>query len=309
MKKVIVKDLLNVKKLGLSDVTGVGLENEIIHAGVQKPGLLLTPELKGLHTDRVQILGLAEIDYFTVLSHLDAEKMLKKFDEVNVPLFVITRDMSAPPELLEYSKEKNIALFSSKETSSQFIARIIKHLEEQLSPTETLHGVLVDVLGIGVLIKGKSGIGKSECALELVTRGHRMVADDAVVVSKTLSNKLLGRPSSLIKYHIEVRGIGIINMKDIFGITAIREEKYVDMVLELVEWNSKEEYERLGFEDQTFEILEQKVAYYKIPVSPSRSTATIIEVAARNYILKLMGYDSTKEFRKKLDASIQGGVE
>ena len=169
----------------------------------------------------------------------------------------------------------------------------------------TTHGVLVDVLGVGILILGKSGIGKSECALDLITRGYRLIADDAVIIKRMPPTTLFGIASDIIKYHMEVRGLGIINVKDLFGITAIREKKQMDIVVELVKWDPDEEYDRLGFEEGQYEILGVKLPFLKIPVSPGRSIATIVEVAARNQLLKIMGYHSAIEFNKDLDLAIR----
>ena len=167
-----------------------------------------------------------------------------------------------------------------------------------------MHGVLVDVMGIGILIMGKSGIGKSECALDLISRGHRLVADDAVIVKKKPPITLFGLASDIISYHMEIRGIGIINVKDIFGITAIRKMKQMDMVVELVGWEPGGHYERLGFDEKMITILDVKLPHLSIPVSPGRSVATIVEVAARARILKIMGYDSSREFEAKILSTV-----
>jgi HPr kinase/phosphorylase len=186
-------------------------------------------------------------------------------------------------------------------------------LEEKLASTASIHGVLMDVFGVGVLILGKSGIGKSECALDLILRGHRLVADDMVSIRKQLPSSLFGSGFDVIKHHMEIRGLGIINIRSLFGVEAIREKKKIDLVLELLEWDTTQEYDRLGFEEEKYTILEVELPMLKIPVTPARNLTTIIEVAARNHLLKLMGYDSALEFEKKLLGRIkergQGKIE
>jgi HPr kinase/phosphorylase len=175
-----------------------------------------------------------------------------------------------------------------------------KFLEVKLAATTSIHGVLMDVFGVGVLILGKSGIGKSECALDLILRGHRLVADDMVFIQKRSPSFLLGSGFDIIQHHMEIRGLGIINIRSLFGVEAIREQKKIELVIELMEWNAYEEYDRLGFEEVKYPILEVDLPLLRIPVTPGRNLSTIIEVAARNHLLKMMGYDSALEFEKKL---------
>ena len=167
-----------------------------------------------------------------------------------------------------------------------------------------MHGVFVDVLGVGILILGKSGIGKSECALDLVIKGYRLISDDAVIIKRMSPTILFGIASDIIKYHMEGRGLGLVTIKDFFGITAIREKKQMDIVVELVKWDADEEYDRLGFEEGVYDILGVKLPFLRIPVSPGRSVATIVEVAARNQLLKIMGHHSAIEFKKSLDMAL-----
>ena len=293
------------ERLGLKLVSGKnGFSKRINTSRIQKPGLLLTGLLEKLHPERIQIFGKAEVDYLNSLSSDKLKATLKLLEKVDAPCFIVTRKQKPPAVLLNLAEKKNIPLLTTHLTTSLFIERFTKYLEERLAPTTTMHGVLVDVLGVGVLILGKSGIGKSECALDLVTKGYRLVADDAVVIKRMSPTTLFGIASDVIKYHMEVRGLGIVNVKDLFGITAIREKKQMDIVVELVEWNPDEEYDRLGFEEGVYEILGVKVPFLKIPVSPGRSVATIVEVAARNQLLKIMGYHSALEFKKTLDLAL-----
>ena len=184
--------------------------------------------------------------------------------------------------------------------TTDFIERVTQFLEEKLASTSSIHGVLIDVFGVGVLILGKSGIGKSECALDLILRGHRLVADDMVYIQKRAPNTLIGSGFEVIQHHMEIRGLGIINIRSLFGVEAIRERKKIELVLELMEWDTSREYDRLGFEEEKYTILGVDLPMLKIPVTPARNLTTIIEVAARNHLLKVMGYDSALEFEKKL---------
>jgi HPr kinase/phosphorylase len=188
--------------------------------------------------------------------------------------------------------------------SSVFIDKITKYLEDQLSPTTSIHGVLMDVLGVGILLVGKSGIGKSEAALDLVMRGHRLVADDIVDIRRRPPDIVFGSGSDIIKHHMEIRGLGIINIKDLFGIAAVRDTKKIELVVELVEWSPDEEYDRLGVEDLTYGILDVEIPQLRIPVRPGRNMTSIIEVAARNQLLKIQGHHSAREFQDRLNKAI-----
>ncbi|MBI5560199.1 MAG: HPr(Ser) kinase/phosphatase [Deltaproteobacteria bacterium] len=297
---ITVREFVERSSLGLRCIAGEkGLLREIETSRIQKPGLILTGLSEGFHPDRVQILGAAEIGYFKRLDSEGLKRVLRIF-KPGIPAIAITRGITAPAALLISAGKKNIPLLSTPLTSSIFIERAIKFLEDKLAPSTLVHGVLVDVLGVGILIKGRSGIGKSECALELLSRGYRLVADDAVIVKRIYPSTLFGMGSALIPYHLEVRGIGVVNIKELFGITAIREKKQMDLVVELVNWDPRDEYERLGFEEKTTEVLGVKLPYLKVPVSPGRSIAAIVEVAARNQLLKIMGYNKTKELIENL---------
>jgi HPr kinase/phosphorylase len=304
---IAIKEILKESRLRLKSRTGeMGLSRELTTARIQKPGLLLTGLLGDIHPDRVQVFGAAEVGY---LKSLDGEKIknvLRILSKPSIRAIVVTRGIEPPGFLLDFARGKSIALLTTSLTSSIFIERLVKFLEEGLAPTKTVHGVLVDVLGIGILITGKSGIGKSECALELVSRGYRLVADDVVLVNRRFPSTLFGTSSDVTRYYIEVRGLGILNVRELFGITAIREKKQMDIVVELVRWETEEEYERLGFKERTMDILGVELPHLKIPVSPGRSVATIVEIAARNQLLKIMGYDSYRKFQEQHQSKMYG---
>ncbi|WP_298435590.1 HPr(Ser) kinase/phosphatase [Geobacter sp.] len=303
-----IADLLNDTEYGLDLVLHAGergLGHRVHSSRIQKPGLALTGYTDYLHPDRVQVLGNTEISYLRQLPQQQAATNIAKLCQFPISCFIITKGL-VPPEILRDETEKaGIPLLVSPHQSSTFISLITKFLEERLLPTTHIHGVLVDVLGVGVLLLGKSGIGKSECALDLVIRGHRLVADDVVYVKKKMPAALVGQAAEAIQYHVEIRGLGIINIKNLFGVSSIREKKIIDMVIELVEWDPDHEYDRLGIDDEFYRILDIEIPYIRIPVRPGRNLTSIIEVAARNHLLKGMGYHSARELQEKLMARME----
>jgi HPr kinase/phosphorylase len=263
-------------------------------------GLALTGFIQFTNPERLQIIGNTEIAYFNTLDAHLQEKVIHQICSLELACLVVTRSLEIPELLLQEADERGIPLFRTNLRSFDFIERVTKFLEEKLASTTSIHGVLLDVFGVGVLILGKSGIGKSECALDLVLRGHRLVADDMVHIQKRFPSSLIGSGFEVIQHHMEIRGLGIINIRSLFGVEAIRERKKIELVLELVEWDHNREYDRLGFEEEKYTILGVDLPMLRIPVTPARNLTTIIEVAARNHLLKVMGYDSALEFEKKL---------
>jgi len=298
-----IQDLLDESEYGLElrVIAGkAGLGHRIDSPRIQKPGLALTGYTEHLHPARIQVLGNTEISYLSQLSEADLHANAHAICSFPISCFVVTKGLTPPPAFLNAAETRDIPVLVSPHQSSTFISLITKYLEEQLLPTTHLHGVLVDVLGVGVLLSGKSGIGKSECALDLVIRGHRLVADDMVFIRKKMPASLVGQPVQQIQYLMEIRGLGIINIKDLYGVSSIREKKIVDMVIELVDWDPAQEYDRLGIDDQTISILGIDLPHLLIPVRPGRNLGAIIEVAARNFLLKGMGYHSARDFHQKL---------
>jgi HPr kinase/phosphorylase len=222
---------------------------------------------------------------------------------------VVTKGLEANPLLRETADRLGVPLLRTPLVSSAAIDQIQKYLELQLAPTASIHAVLMDVLGIGVLLLGKSGIGKSEAALDLIMRGHRLVADDLVEVRRTSGQLLVGWASELIKHHMEVRGLGIINIKDMFGVAAVRDEKRIELVLELIRWDQTETHDRLGLDEMVYPILEVQVPLLRIPVSPGRNVSSLIEVAARNRLLQVRGHHSAREFQERLDRALADARE
>ncbi|MBI2343648.1 MAG: HPr(Ser) kinase/phosphatase [Deltaproteobacteria bacterium] len=281
-----------------------GLSKKITIPRIQKPGLALTGDTSGIHTGRLQVLGQSEIGYLSRLSATDRRTIITAICQIDIAGFVVTSNLEPPVPLEQECEKNNIPLFCTHLLTSTFINRVSRFLEDHLTASTCIHGVLLDVFGVGILIIGKSGIGKSECALDLILRGHRLVADDIVNIKKRPPAQLYGTGSEIIKYHMEIRGLGIINIKDLFGIAAIRDRKLIEVVVELMEWDPRIEYDRLGVDDQKYTVLDVHVPYIQIPVRPGRNITTIIEVAARNQLLKLGGHYSAREFQERLNQEI-----
>jgi HPr kinase/phosphorylase len=307
MPRLSISELLSESEAGLDLelLAGErGLSRYVQVPRIQKPGLALAGYTKNLHPDRIQVLGATELSYLEELLGKDPElagKHISELCSLDICCFIITKDLSPPKELLKEVDAHDIPLLRSHHQSSTFISLLTQYLEERLLAQTNVHGVLVDVLGVGVLMIGKSGIGKSECALDLVLRGHRLVADDVIKVRFKLPAVLFGEGNDLLHYHMEIRGLGIINIKHLFGVAAIRERKKIDMVIELVEWQDSQEYDRLGLEESTYDLLGVKLPLQTIPVRQGRNITTIVEVAARNQLLKEMGYHSAVEFEERLE--------
>ncbi|MDT8316467.1 MAG: HPr(Ser) kinase/phosphatase [bacterium] len=309
MNLFTVKDLLEDTryKLKLEIISGSkGLENKISSTKIQKPGLALSGFTDHLHRERVQTLGNTEMSYLESLSYEQRILAIKVLFSLGLSCFIVTFGLPVPEELSREAELTDTPLMRTSLPTDKLTTKVISLLEERLTESRSVHGVLVDVLGIGILIMGKSGVGKSECALDLISKGHRLVADDMVLVRKILPNNILGSSPDLIRYHMEIRGLGIINIKDIFGNTAVRVEKQVDMVVRLVEWDASYEYDRLGLDEETYPLFDVELPVITLPVSPGRNMTTIIEVAARNHILRIMGRNPALEFEKSLKDEMMG---
>lgn len=303
MSGILAQELEQNKEsdLGLTLMAGRnGLRRRITHPQVQKMGLALTGFTQFVEPERIQIIGNTEMSYFQTLSPERQGEIIHQICHLELSCLVFTRNLEIPEALLREADEKGIPLFRTHLHTTDFIERVTQFMEEKLAATSSIHGVLMDVFGVGVLILGKSGIGKSECALDLILRGHCLVADDMVYIQKRAPAMLIGSGFDIIQHHMEIRGLGIINIRSLFGVEAIRERKKIELVVELVEWDTNREYDRLGFEKEKYTLLGVEVPMLKIPVTPARNLTTIIEVAARNHLLKVMGYDSAKEFEKNL---------
>ncbi len=307
MEAIRVGALLDDKKsdLRLTLVAGgAGLSRKVSSNRIQKPGLALAGFTEYLHRERIQVFGNTELSYYRTLPPERRAEVLRAFFGQEVACLVVTKDLEVPPEMAAVADEAGVPLLRTSHLSSTFIQNVQGYLEDQLTASSSMHGVLLDVLGVGILLLGKSGIGKSEIALDLVMRGHRLVADDIVEVKRRTQDAVVGAGSEIIKHHMEIRGLGIINIKDLFGVAAIRERKKIEIVLELVEWDPSVEYDRLGVDDRKFRILDVEIPMLVVPVRPGRNMTTIIEVAARNHLLKLQGHHSAREFQERLNRAI-----
>lgn len=277
--------------------------NLITNFRIQKPGLGLAGYTEHIHEGRVQVLGNTEISY---LWDLDTQKRKVSISELckkNISCFIITKSLHVPKELINCVKKHKIPLLKTDLASSELIEQISTFLEAQLAPETVKHGVLMDVYGIGIFIIGRSGIGKSECALELIKRGHRLVADDAVHIKK-MQGILVGTSNDLLKYNMELRGLGILNIKNMYGVSSITRKKNIVIVINFVDWNSDEEYDRTGLDTNYLNILGVKLPKILLPISPGRNIAIIVEAAAKNHMLKIMGYDAAQEMQTRLLSKI-----
>jgi HPr kinase/phosphorylase len=284
-----------------------GLDRVIGHARIQKPGLALVGHYHGVVPTRIQILGETEVSFLRTLDEASRSRALRGFFSLSFSLVVVTSDdAEVLPELIAAANAAGAPLARSPVRSSHTIAALHLSLDERLAPRTVVHGVLVDVFGEGLLLLGKSGIGKSECALELVMRGHRLVADDAVHCDWQPPGVIFGAPAELLRHHIEVRGLGVLNVKNLFGVTATRDRQRIDLVIRLLEWSEETEYDRMGIEDRFFEILGVPVREIRLPVRPGRSMASILEIAARNELMRLSGVHSARDFFGRLDSVLAG---
>jgi len=281
------------------------LERRITHPRVQKPGLAFAGYYAYIKPGRVQIIGESETAYLKTVDRRERRRRFEKIVEVPIPVFVITKGIEPFPTLLELCRRRQIPILGSPALSSEVIKRISNYLEDHLVPVTRIHAVLVDIYGLGVLLIGKSGVGKSESALDLITRGHSLVADDRVTIRRYPSGDLIGYCEEPAKHHMELRGLGIINVKDLFGLAAIRERKTIDLVIELEPWEEGKVYDRLGLDETVFKILDSLVPNIRMPVATGRNVANLVEIAARNHVLKLQGHDSARQFAMQLEAELE----
>ncbi|AOZ92743.1 HPr(Ser) kinase/phosphatase [Paenibacillus crassostreae] len=281
-----------------------GLKRTITVDDLNRPGLEMAGYFEYHPKERVQLLGKTELAFFEMLTDEEKVDRMQKICADETPCIVVTRSLEVPQELIDVSNAKSLPVLRSNMATTILSSRITGFLERKLAPTATIHGVLCDVYGVGMLITGTSGIGKSETALELVKRGHRLVADDAVEIRQTSDNQLFGSAPELIRHLLEIRGVGIINAMTLFGAGAVRNNKRITLVVRLENWQQDKQYDRLGLDEETTRIIDTDVPLVTIPVRPGRNLAVIIEVAAMNYRLKKMGLNAALQFTNKLTATI-----
>jgi len=281
-----------------------GLDRKIHKSDISRPGLEMAGYFNFYPADRVQLLGKTELSFFAML---DEEKRISRMGRLcaeNTPCIVIAHGMDVPVELAEIAEEVGIPVFKTKTASTRFSGMLTNYLEGKLAPMTTIHGVLVDVYGIGILITGQSGVGKSETALELVKRGHRLVADDLVEIREVSQNVLIGNAPPLIEHMLEIRGVGIIDIMNLFGASAVKSDKRVLIVIDLELWEPEKMYERLGLDEEKIQIMETKLTKLTVPVRPGRNLSVIIEVAAMDYRMKRLGINGAQDFSDKLNRVI-----
>jgi HPr kinase/phosphorylase len=281
-----------------------GLDRPIRHPRVQKSGLALAGHFHGVVPTRVQVLGETELSYLDSLDSTGRSSSARGFFSLGLSCVVITSNHEAPHPFIAAAEATGTPLFTTDARSSRTINALHAVLDDRLAPHTSLHGVLVDVFGVGVLLLGKSGIGKSECAIELVLRGHRLVADDIVECDWRPPGLVFGHAADLLRHHIEVRGLGVLNVQALFGVTSVRERKQIDLVVRLLDWNENEEYDRLGLEERHHVILGTPIRELTVPVRPGRDMGTILEIAARNELLRRAGVVSSQEFLNRLEAQL-----
>lgn len=272
---------------------------------VSRPGLQLAGFFDHFEPMRLQVLGNVETSYLRKLSSEQRAIIFDHLFSYQIPALIIARDLEALPECLEMSRKHNITVLQTEDSTSYIISALITSLKAALAPRVTRHGVLVEIYGEGVLIIGDSGIGKSETAIELVKRGHRLVADDAVEIKKISSSELEGEAPAVLRHYIELRGIGVINVAKLFGMGAVKDNVKLDLIINIVPWHDGEVYDRLGLEQQYTEILGVSVPSITVPVTPGRNLAVIFEVAAMNNRQKRMGYNAAEEFTEQLSRFFQ----
>ncbi len=296
--------------LGLKLVAGgAGLDKKIVAvAEVNRPGLALCGYYDYFANDRIQVMGAGEIQYLRTITSEERRNIFRRMLSYDIPCFVVTRGLDVPQELTEECDRASTPLFSSHLPTPAFVGRLVPRLEDEFGPSTVVHGDFIEAFGIGVLILGESGIGKSECALELIRRGHRLIADDAVLLKRVTGHRILGSSVYPFGHYMEVRGVGIIDVSTLFGITAVRLKKSVDMVVILEYWDENKNYNRSGLEEEVYYILDEKLPLVKIPVQPGRNTSITVEVAAMNLRAKKMGRYSAREFDDTIIQHMRGEV-
>lgn len=307
MKEITVRDFFDSKKkdLALSIVTELNtLNNKITSPHVNRPGLALAGYTEVFSHDRVQVFGETEVRY---LQTLDEDILFKRMKEVlahPIPCIIVSKGLTLPPMIEHIANDLNIAVLSSRLSTMNLTQQLFKYLQEIFALEKTIHATLVDVFGLGVLLTGKSGIGKSECALDLINRGHSLIGDDMINI-RLINDILIAKPGKEFGYFMEIRGVGLINVEKMFGIERVRHQKSIDLQIELMPWQENMDYERIGLAENFVEHLGVKVPVIYLPVSPGKNVSVIVEVAAMNLILKNEGYDAAEDWSRKVQDEIK----
>lgn len=307
--KITVADF--VKKapqdLAIKVLAGAGglQEKEITSERIQKLGLALAGFAHYIHSGRIQIVGQSEISYLNQLEPAERAEALSHLDIDKVCCILVTRNLEPPDELKAMADNNGLPVLQTSLVSSKTISQVTNYLLEELAPQITMHGVLLSMYGLGVLIIGESGIGKSECALDLIAQGHRLISDDAVVIKK-IGNRVEGESPELTYEHLEIHGLGIVNIRDLFGVSSIGRRKKIELCIELKKWGDLEDIERIGLETGEHDVFGVKLAKFVLPVSPGRNLATLVSTAVRVHILRREGYDAAQKLIEKHTAMVSG---
>lgn len=295
-----------VEKLNLKNLTpDVDMtEKKVMVPDINRPALQLTGFFEHFAYERVQLIGCVEYTFLENMEEDEKEKIYDMLLSYKIPCIIFCRNLKPDDSLIEKANKANVPVFFTETPTSAFSAEIIRWLNVELAPCISIHGVLVDVYGVGVLIMGESGIGKSEAALELIKRGHRLVSDDVVEIRKVSDETLVGTAPDITRHFIELRGIGIVDVKMLYGVQSVRETQNIDLVITLEEWDRDKEYDRLGLEEQYTEFLGNKVVCHQLPIRPGRNLAIIVETAAINHRQKSMGYNAAQELYKRVQQNM-----
>lgn len=303
MAKVRTKDI--VEKFNLKLISGEeGIDRPIPTSDISRPGLEIAGYFAYYPAERVQLLGKTELTFFERLDDEQKVIRMEKLCTDITPAIIVSRDLEVPKELIEASERESVPVLQSTMKTTRLSSHVTNFLETKLAPTTAVHGVLVDVYGVGVLITGKSGVGKSETALELVKRGHRLVADDCVEIRQEDTDTLVGNAPGLIEHLLEIRGLGIINVMTLFGAGSVRSYKRISLIIDLELWDQNKQYDRLGLDEEKMKIIDTEVTKLTVPVRPGRNLAVIIEVASMNFRLKRMGINAAEQFSDRLTTVI-----
>ena len=308
MGELTVQDIMD--RFGLELIAGhEGIHKQVQMSDISRPGLEMAGYFDYYPSERVQLIGRKEMSFLETLPAITRRKRLERLCSDDTPAFIIAHGEEGPRELSQLADEKNIPVLRTDYKTTQFAGMLTNYLVGQLAPMTTVHGVLVDVYGVGVLITGGSGVGKSETALELIKKGHRLVADDSVEIRQVADNILIGTSPKLLKHMLEIRGVGIIDLMTLFGASSVKDDKRVLLAVDLEIWDDKKHYDRLGIDEEKIEILDSQVTKLSVPVRPGRNIAVIIEVAAMDYRMKRLGINAAEEFANRLDQAIADNAE
>jgi HPr kinase/phosphorylase len=312
MKTITVREMLNERQqeFPLEVLAGErGLDRPITSADINRPGLALSGYMGFYLWERVQIIGITETGYLETLDPGARRQAVERITSYEIPCVIITKKLAAQADLLTVADERGIPVLRTDHDTTDFIHRLSSFIDNKLAPTTTVHGALMDVYGVGLLFTGESGIGKSECALDLVERGHRLVADDVVFIKRRGTSVLIGYGNQMLQHHMEIRGVGIIDLATLFGIRAVRMRKRIEVEVRLKRWSDDEDYDRLGLDEKPTTILGVEIPLVTVPVIPGKNISVIAEVIAMNFLLKIYGYRTPEEFNRRLQESMQKKFE